>query len=80
MQLIFRIKKKNKKNNANIRNIIPFNIGFRNTFCHAENDKCVKQAVRHSCSGKKHRGHMRKMRCLPQGMEGLRKDELKQTE
>lgn len=78
MWLIFRIKKKN--NNADLRKIIPFNIGVRNTFFHAENDKCVKQAVRHSCSGKKHRGHMRKMRCLPQGMEVLRMDELRQDE
>lgn len=70
----------NKKNSADLRKIIAFNTGVRSTFFHAENDKCVKQAGRHSCSGKKHRGRMRKMRCLPQGMEVLRMDELRQTE
>lgn len=70
----------NKKNSADLRKIIAFNTGVRSTFFHAENDKCVKQAVRHSCSGKKHRGRMRKMRCLPQEMEVLRMDELRQAE
>lgn len=46
----------NKKNSADLRKIIAFNIGVRSTFFHAENDKCVKQAVRHSCSGKKTQG------------------------
>lgn len=70
----------NKKNKADLRKIIPFNIGVRSIFFHAKNDKCVKQAVRRSCSGKKHRGRLRKMRCLPQGMEVLRMDELRQAE
>lgn len=71
------VKKKGKgwfKKNNHIQN------RCQEHFFHAENDKCVKQAVRHSCSGKKHRGRMRKMRCLPQGSGVLRMDELAQAE